>query len=79
MTTVIIALWRYRLNLRGFNKPSHVRIIVVGPANCVVDETWFVFLVLNKIFVGSDVLREDDLTLKDGSVEIIMRTCRVRM
>uniref|UniRef100_A0A914RZ48 Uncharacterized protein n=1 Tax=Parascaris equorum TaxID=6256 RepID=A0A914RZ48_PAREQ len=39
MTMVIIALWRYRLNLRGFNKPSHVRIIVVGPTNCVVDET----------------------------------------
>lgn len=39
MTTVIIALWRHRLNLNGFSKPNDVRIVAVAPAQCIVDET----------------------------------------
>lgn len=37
--TIIIAIWRHRLNLHGFIKPEYVRIIVVGPPNLLVDES----------------------------------------
>ncbi|WKY13340.1 hypothetical protein Q1695_004284 [Nippostrongylus brasiliensis] len=37
--TIIIALWKYRLNISKLRKPSNVRIFVVGPPRTLIDET----------------------------------------
>ncbi|KAL3985426.1 hypothetical protein ACH3XW_38595 [Acanthocheilonema viteae] len=42
MTTLIIVLWRHRLNFHGYCKPTTVpnfRVIVVGPENSINDDT----------------------------------------
>ncbi|KIH56490.1 hypothetical protein ANCDUO_13329 [Ancylostoma duodenale] len=36
--TIIIVLWKYRLNLSKLRKPGNVRIFVVGPPRTLVDE-----------------------------------------
>lgn len=36
--TVIVAIWRHRLNLQGLRKRDDVRLVVVGPAGLLVDE-----------------------------------------
>ncbi|KAK0409037.1 hypothetical protein QR680_004303 [Steinernema hermaphroditum] len=38
-TTIIVALWRHRLNLDGLKKPGNVRLVVVGPPHLVANET----------------------------------------
>lgn len=37
--TIIVVLWKYRLNLSKLRKPSNVRIFVVGPPRTLIDET----------------------------------------
>lgn len=36
--TIIMVVWRHQLNLTNFNKPSNMRLIVVGPSNMVINE-----------------------------------------
>nr|CDJ91360.1 Hypothetical protein CBG19004 [Haemonchus contortus] len=37
--TIIIVLWKYRLNLTKLRKPSNVKLFVVGPPRTLIDET----------------------------------------
>lgn len=44
MATIILIIWRYTLNLNKLKKPPNIRLIVVGPSNMVVDESWLVLV-----------------------------------
>uniref|UniRef100_A0A1I7WH79 ATP-grasp domain-containing protein n=1 Tax=Heterorhabditis bacteriophora TaxID=37862 RepID=A0A1I7WH79_HETBA len=37
--TIIVILWKYRLNLSKLRKPNNVRVFVVGPPRMLCDET----------------------------------------
>ncbi|KAK5964842.1 hypothetical protein GCK32_016428 [Trichostrongylus colubriformis] len=37
--TIIVVLWKYRLNLTKLRKPNNVRLLVVGPPRTLIDET----------------------------------------
>ncbi|VDO42479.1 unnamed protein product [Haemonchus placei] len=37
--TIIIVLWKYRLNLTKLRKPGNVKLFVVGPPRTLIDET----------------------------------------
>lgn len=39
-TTIIIALWRHKLNLYGLRKHDEHRILVVAPAGLLLTESW---------------------------------------